>query len=160
MEYSAKYQPASSSSSVEQVQADNVLQTLEEYLPQGYLTNHDEFIDVVRSDFTSFKPLGEKIYEYTRENDNGSVENFEIFKVRELIKRYLVFRLMCLCPYYRIHSQMPNLESTIHVCSCLFYYLLKDPAILKMTMKNGRFIPGMDACNWHLRRGLTFVLDF
>ncbi|KAK4510365.1 Up in starvation [Mucor velutinosus] len=80
MEYSAKYQPASSSSSVEQVQADNVLTTLEEYLPQGYLTSHNEFIDVVRNDYTTFKPLGEKIREYTREKDDGSVETFEIFK--------------------------------------------------------------------------------
>lgn len=82
MEYSAKYQPASASSSVEQVQADDVLKTLEEYLPQDYLANHNEFIDVVRNDYTAFKPLGEKILEYTREKDDGSVETFEIFKVQ------------------------------------------------------------------------------
>lgn len=82
MGYSAKYQPASSSSSVEQVQADDVLTTLEEYLPQGYLTNHNEFIDAVRNDYSTFKPLGEKIHEYTREKDDGSVETFEIFKVK------------------------------------------------------------------------------
>lgn len=81
MDYSSKYQPASSSSTTEPVEADDLLKTLEEYLPQDFLTNHNKFIDVVRNDYTTFKPLGEKIHEYTRENDDGSVEKFEIFKV-------------------------------------------------------------------------------
>jgi histone acetyltransferase 1 len=81
MDYSSKYQPANSSSAAEPVEADDLLKTLEEYLPQDFLTNHNEFIDVVRNDYTAFKPLGEKIQEYTRENDDGSVEKFEIFKV-------------------------------------------------------------------------------
>ncbi|KAI8638809.1 acyl-CoA N-acyltransferase [Parasitella parasitica] len=80
MDYSSKYQAASSSSISEDSQADDLIKILEDYLPRGYLTNQNEFTDVIRSDYTTFKPLGEKIHEYTRENDDGSLEQFEIFK--------------------------------------------------------------------------------
>ncbi|CEP13354.1 hypothetical protein [Parasitella parasitica] len=80
MEYSSKYQPPSPSFTTESVQADDLLKTLEDFLPRGYLTKQNEFIDVVRNDYTKFKPLGEKVHEYTQENNDGTLEQFEIYK--------------------------------------------------------------------------------
>ncbi|KAI7907161.1 acyl-CoA N-acyltransferase [Cokeromyces recurvatus] len=79
--YSSQYSSPSSSSSInEPVAADDLLKTLDPYLPQHYLTNYNNFIDAVIDDYTAFKPLGEKIQEYSQENNDGSVEYFEIYK--------------------------------------------------------------------------------
>ncbi|CAO3617074.1 unnamed protein product [Cunninghamella echinulata] len=43
-------------------------------------TNYDAFLQGVQQDITSFKPLGEKVYEYQLENDQGEEEVFEIYK--------------------------------------------------------------------------------
>ncbi|KAG2214276.1 hypothetical protein INT47_000832 [Mucor saturninus] len=71
VDYSQKYIP--------EKDVDNVFDTLSEYLHRGYLTDHDRFMDAVKTDAESFKPLGEKISEYTREID-GITQHFEIYK--------------------------------------------------------------------------------
>lgn len=43
------------------------------------MTHRDRFMDTVKTDAKSFKPMGEKITEYTKE-ENGNTLNFEIFK--------------------------------------------------------------------------------
>ncbi|KAI9469796.1 MAG: acyl-CoA N-acyltransferase [Benjaminiella poitrasii] len=82
MNYSSQYtKSSSSSSSVEEpVKADDLLQKLDSYLPRNYSTNYSEFIDTVLNDYTAFKPFGEKIQEYSRENNDGSIDHFEIYK--------------------------------------------------------------------------------
>lgn len=81
MDFSSNYVPVSSSSDTNIVDVDNVLGTLKEFLPQDVSTNYDQFVDIVKQDYKSFKPLGEKIEEYSRENSDGSVDHFEIYKV-------------------------------------------------------------------------------
>lgn len=70
VDYTEKYTAAT---------VDNVFDTLAEYLHQGYLTDRHRFMDAVKKDAETFKPLGEKITEYTRET-NGTEEHFEIYK--------------------------------------------------------------------------------
>lgn len=60
---------------------DNITKVLNEHLPKMYLTNQDSFIDSVKTDHIQFKPIGEKIHEYTREVKHGN-EHFEIYKVK------------------------------------------------------------------------------
>ncbi|OBZ83912.1 Histone acetyltransferase type B catalytic subunit [Choanephora cucurbitarum] len=75
IDYSDKYTPSTVAT------ADNISKTLSDYLPSSLcFSNQDEFIHAVKQDFDTFEPLGEKIHEYTRESDNGSVEHFEIYK--------------------------------------------------------------------------------
>lgn len=100
MDYSQKYTSSSSSNSTETIVADNVFDTLAEYLPKGYLTDHDIFMDAVKTDADTFKPLGEKITEYIRET-NGIEEHFEIYKnsfsslkFREYHSRMQIFVLL------------------------------------------------------------------
>ncbi|KAG1139233.1 hypothetical protein G6F37_009881 [Rhizopus arrhizus] len=58
---------------------DNITKVLNEHLPKMYLTNQDSFINSVKTDHIQFKPIGEKIHEYTREVKHGN-EHFEIYK--------------------------------------------------------------------------------
>ncbi|CEI87586.1 hypothetical protein G6F70_005007 [Rhizopus microsporus] len=71
IQYSSKY---SGSYSI-----DDVWKTLQEYFPQGYITKQDDFIEAVKRDHTTFRPIGEKIHEYTRDGEKGE-EHFEIYK--------------------------------------------------------------------------------
>ncbi|GAA5814636.1 hypothetical protein MFLAVUS_008135 [Mucor flavus] len=101
--YSQKYTPAatSSSSTVDPITPDNVFDTLAEYLPKGYLTSRPSFIDAVKTDAATFKPSGEKITEYTQEQNDGTVQVFEIYKnsfasakFREYHSRMQIFVLL------------------------------------------------------------------
>lgn len=47
--------------------------------------NADEFTRVVLEDAKTFKPIGEKVHEYSREGDQGEDEHFEIYKVRSFL---------------------------------------------------------------------------
>lgn len=81
MSSTSTYVPAGSSASSDATQPDDVLETLKEYLPKDISTNYDQFVDIVNRDYRSFKPFGEKINEYSQERDDGSIEQFEIYKV-------------------------------------------------------------------------------
>lgn len=45
---------------------DEIEPTLSKFIPPGYSTDEQEFLDRVEHDATHFKPYGEKIYSYTR----------------------------------------------------------------------------------------------
>ncbi|CDH48914.1 histone acetyltransferase type b catalyticsubunit [Lichtheimia corymbifera JMRC:FSU:9682] len=103
VDYSAKYQSASgsSSSNSDQVHADDVFGMIKEYLPSDCIGNADEFTRVVLEDAKTFKPIGEKIHEYSREGDQGEDEHFEIYKAsfsnpkfREYHQRMQLFVLL------------------------------------------------------------------
>ncbi|KAI8075456.1 acyl-CoA N-acyltransferase [Gilbertella persicaria] len=72
--YSQKYPSLASAN------ADDLSKTLSEHLPAHYLTNEDQFISTVKHDYETFRPLGEKVQEYTRESNDGTMEYFEIYK--------------------------------------------------------------------------------
>ena len=76
VEYSQKYTESGSSTTADNVTADPIFEILAEYLPKPFFTNHDDFVDAVKTDAETFKPLGEKIAEYTKEGD----EHYEIYK--------------------------------------------------------------------------------
>ena len=62
--YSAKL-PSSST-------LDDVRGTLEKFIPEGYYQSEAEFLAHVEKDASSFRPLGKKIYSYTRVAPNGA----------------------------------------------------------------------------------------
>ena len=45
---------------------DEVEETLAKFLPEGYYTDEQKFLERVEHDATNFKPYGDKIYSYTR----------------------------------------------------------------------------------------------
>jgi histone acetyltransferase 1 len=96
IDYSQKYTSATSSSMTEPIVADNVVDILGEYLPKPYFTNHDEFIDAVKSDAETFQPLGEKISEYTQGEEQFEIykSSFSSAKFREYHSRLQVFVLL------------------------------------------------------------------
>jgi histone acetyltransferase 1 len=104
MSYSEKYVPASSSSNENPIHADETLKMLEEYLPKDYLSDYDSFVDAVETDHERFKPMGDKIQEYTRENRDGSVEHFEIYKVK--FASIYELRKLIVLDIYRTRFQM------------------------------------------------------
>lgn len=92
---------------------DNITKVLNEHLPKMYLTNQDSFIDSVKTDHIQFKPIGEKIHEYTREVKHGN-EYFEIYKVKREKKenQRQTGRFNFLT---RVLFPAKSLESTMHV---------------------------------------------
>jgi hypothetical protein len=132
LSYSEKYVPASTSSSSnnDEIHADETLKTLEEYLPKNYLSNYDSFVDAVEMDYDTFKPLGEKIQEYSRENRDGSMENFEIYKVNNDIFHMKKMKENSKeLGLHRTRFQISSLESIILVCNFLYCSLLKGLVI-------------------------------
>ena len=45
---------------------DEIEPTLSKFIPAGYYTDEQKFLERVEHDATNFKPFGEKIYSYTR----------------------------------------------------------------------------------------------
>ncbi|KAI9499197.1 acyl-CoA N-acyltransferase [Zychaea mexicana] len=89
--YEQKYQPSSSSSaSAEPEGADDVSNMLLDFLPkQDCFSNYDEFVRAVQEDAETFRPIGEKIHEYTRESsDSGEEEHFEIYRASFADERF------------------------------------------------------------------------
>ncbi|KAI8081698.1 acyl-CoA N-acyltransferase [Halteromyces radiatus] len=81
--YSAKYQPSSSSSfsSGSPIEADDIAGPLKKYMSQDTTTNIDAFDKSVKEDAATFRPLGEKVYEYQVEADaENEDEDYEIYK--------------------------------------------------------------------------------
>ncbi|KAG0171964.1 histone acetyltransferase 1 [Apophysomyces sp. BC1034] len=74
--YLSQYEPEADD---KQVEADDVEAKLKESV-EGYITNYDEFIRIVREDPEKFRPIGEKVNEYSWEGENGDEEHFEIYK--------------------------------------------------------------------------------
>lgn len=109
------------------------------YIALDCIGNADEFTRVVLEDAKTFKPIGEKIHEYSREGDQGEDEHFEIYKVRLFWLRMFAYAYWNLCG--RHHSAIPSFENTINACNSLYYSTLRDQAISKMMMRNGRYIP-------------------
>ncbi|KAI9278726.1 acyl-CoA N-acyltransferase [Phascolomyces articulosus] len=104
-DYKEKYVAASSSSaSTIPESADDVSSMILDFLPkQDCFSNYDEFVRTVQEDAEAFRPMGEKVHEYTREsseNDNEE-EHFEIYrtslaneKFREYHRRMQFFVLL------------------------------------------------------------------
>ncbi|KAF7720958.1 histone acetyltransferase 1 [Apophysomyces ossiformis] len=74
--YLAQYEPDTEEKSAK---VDNIEEKLKESV-EGYITNYDEFIRIVREDPEKFRPIGEKVNEYCREGENGEEEYYEIYK--------------------------------------------------------------------------------
>ncbi|KAI9314198.1 acyl-CoA N-acyltransferase [Dichotomocladium elegans] len=96
IDYKQKYQSATNSSApgatAEHIRADDVFGILKEYLPPDLISNGDEFQRAVLEDAKSFRPIGEKIHEYSRENEDGS--SFKSSKFREYHRRMQLFVLL------------------------------------------------------------------
>ncbi|KAI8973576.1 acyl-CoA N-acyltransferase [Mycotypha africana] len=79
--YTDKYKAQTPSSSTKaEVEADDINAILGELLPKERIDNYHQFIDAVKRDYTTFRPLGDKVQEYTKENNDGSIDHFEIYK--------------------------------------------------------------------------------
>ena len=50
-------------------------------LSLDYITNFDMFMETVRTDAAEFRPLGEKVHEYTVREERAVEAEFEIYKV-------------------------------------------------------------------------------
>lgn len=76
--------------------ADNVVKILAEYLPKNYIAHHNDFIDAVKLDAETFKPLGEKIAEYVQKDDHFEIykSSFASAKFREYHSRMQLFVLL------------------------------------------------------------------
>ncbi|KAI9260837.1 acyl-CoA N-acyltransferase [Sporodiniella umbellata] len=66
---------------------DDIRSLLQECLPKGLLSNQDRFYEQVMKDHQQFKPLGEKVHEYSREGLDGE-EQFEIYKTTFLDPKF------------------------------------------------------------------------
>ncbi|KAI8993395.1 acyl-CoA N-acyltransferase [Pilobolus umbonatus] len=77
IDYSAKYTDTTLSDEV--VKADDIGDALKEHLSPQLTTNYDSFVSTVEKDAYSFKPRGEKIHEYTL-NEEGKDCCYEIYK--------------------------------------------------------------------------------
>ncbi|KAI8580779.1 hypothetical protein K450DRAFT_235937 [Umbelopsis ramanniana AG] len=78
LDYAEKFQGvASSSSEAEPLAADDIEGKLREFIPHDYMTNYDRFLEKVKEDEASFRPLGEKVHEYSL---NDGKDQFEIYK--------------------------------------------------------------------------------
>ncbi|KAI0259913.1 acyl-CoA N-acyltransferase [Gloeopeniophorella convolvens] len=53
---------------------DDVRGTIEKFIPEGYYQDEDEFLARVEEDATSFRPLGKKVYSYTRAVPNSATK--------------------------------------------------------------------------------------
>ena len=54
-------------------------------------SNYDEFVRAVQEDAESFRPMGEKIHEYSRESSTDGEEHYEIYRTsftNEKFKEY------------------------------------------------------------------------
>lgn len=46
-----------------------------------WVLNTDDFIRLAQEDADQFRPIGEKIHEYTKQDEEGMDEHYEIYKV-------------------------------------------------------------------------------
>ncbi|KAG2224983.1 hypothetical protein INT45_000104 [Circinella minor] len=95
IDYKQKYEPGSSSSATTTATPegpDDVSNMLLDFLPkQDCFSNYDEFVRAVQEDAESFRPIGEKIHEYSRESSESGEEHFEIYRtsfINEKFKKY------------------------------------------------------------------------
>ncbi|ORX43465.1 acyl-CoA N-acyltransferase [Hesseltinella vesiculosa] len=77
---SGHYQPSSSSTSDNNVAIDDVPGMLKKYLSPDTTTNYDTFFSMVKEEDTSFSPIGQLVHSYSIENDEGTQEQYQIFK--------------------------------------------------------------------------------
>ncbi|CAG8499754.1 1564_t:CDS:10 [Paraglomus brasilianum] len=56
----------------------DVIGIIREYIPEGFMTNYDTFLQRVQKDTHAFVPMGEKISEYRLSDDDSTV--YEIYK--------------------------------------------------------------------------------
>ncbi|KAG2184807.1 hypothetical protein INT43_000720 [Umbelopsis isabellina] len=77
LDYSEIFQGVSSSTAGEELRADDIEGKLREFISHDYKTNHDQFTEKVRQDAKEFRPIGEKVHEYSLKDGQ---EHFEIYK--------------------------------------------------------------------------------
>ncbi|KAI8141842.1 acyl-CoA N-acyltransferase [Fennellomyces sp. T-0311] len=90
IDYDQKYEPSSSSSTDAAPEAaDDVYGMILDFLPkQDCYSNYDEFLRMVQEDAESFRPIGEKVHEYTQQSDTGEEEHFEIYRASLVDPRF------------------------------------------------------------------------
>lgn len=115
--------------------------------------NADDFTRVVLEDAKTFRPIGEKVHEYSREGDQGQDEHFEIYKVKSLGSKVCSY-ILNWDMWDRHHSVIPSFENTINACNSLYYYTLKDQVTSRMMTRNGRYTP----CEYKERCGCLGTL--
>ncbi len=79
MDYTEKFEEGN-------VPIPDVDKPLMEKMLMNYTTNYDQFLDTVEKDRFAFRPMGEKVNEYTITNkQTGEEEIFEIYMVTNLL---------------------------------------------------------------------------
>ncbi|ORY95418.1 acyl-CoA N-acyltransferase [Syncephalastrum racemosum] len=63
-----------------EVKSDDVRGLLFKHLPKDWVLNTDDFIRLAQEDADQFRPIGEKIHEYTKQDEEGTDEHYEIYK--------------------------------------------------------------------------------
>jgi len=64
----------------ESIEADDIMNILQEYLPSHIMTHYDVFANTVQKELYGFKPRGEKIHEYSIQDKEGVEGCYEIYK--------------------------------------------------------------------------------
>jgi histone acetyltransferase 1 len=81
LEYSAKLGDAESTKTLARTAPPQDIPSLfGSKLPSGYFDNHESFLNQVKVDEISFKPMGTKIGQYSLESDDKSI-CYEFYKV-------------------------------------------------------------------------------
>lgn len=52
------------------------------WISTDWVLNTDDFIRLAQEDADQFRPIGEKIHEYIKQDEEGMDEHYEIYKVR------------------------------------------------------------------------------
>lgn len=112
-----------------------------------YMTNYDRFLEKVKEDETSFRPLGEKVHEYSL---NDGKDQFEIYKVKKKKKKIRWCGACSMCSTHTDvllthlyckshHSAVRSSERITSACNFSCFCTLRAPATLTPKMTNGTF---------------------